>query len=94
MTTTEVLGHLPMERAELEAKLKAGNQVETADSLKTYILQVTEKHLRGEQMPLEYARPQIEKIVLSRRQVEFLQKERERLYNEALQSGEIKFYEK
>ena len=94
LTTTEVLGHLPMERAELEAKLKAGNQVETADSLKTYILQVTEKHLRGEQMPLEYARPQIEKIVLSRRQVEFLQKERERLYNEALQSGEIKFYEK
>ena len=94
LTTTEVLGHMPMERAELEAKLKAGNQVETADSLKTYILQVTEKHLRGEQMPLEYARPQIEKIVLSRRQVEFLQKERERLYNEALQSGEIKFYEK
>ena len=60
---------------------------------KTYLLQVTDKKLRGEQMPIDYARPRIEKIVLSTRQVEFLQKERERLYNEAIQKGTIKFYE-
>ena len=70
-----------------------GYQIEKSDSVKTYLLQVTDKHLRGEQMPIEYARPEIEKIVLSTRQVEFLQKERERLYNEAIQKGTIKFYE-
>lgn len=93
LTTTDIMTHMPIERADLETKLKSNNQIEVTDSLKTYLLQINEKHLRGEQMPLEYARPQIEKIVLSARQVEFLQKERERLYNEAIQSGRIKFYE-
>lgn len=93
MTATELLAQLPVERAELENALKNKNQIEFADSEKTYLLQVTDKHLRGEQMPLEYARPQIEKIVLATRQVEFLQKERERIYNEAIQDRKIKFYE-
>lgn len=93
LTATDLLAQIPIERAELEARLKAKNNVEVTDSLKTYLLQVTDKHLRGEQMPMEYARPQIEKIVLNARQVDFLNKERERLYNEAMQNQKIKFYE-
>ena len=93
LTTTDLLAHVPAERAEIEAQLKNKNQVEVTDSLKTYLIQVTEKHLRGERMPLEYARPEIEKIVLSERQVDFLNKEREKLYNEAIQDQKIKFYE-
>lgn len=93
MTTTEILTQIPMERAEIENLLKTRNQIDCSDSTKTYLLQVTEKQLRGEEMPIEYARPEIEKIVLNTRQVEFLQKERERLYNEAIRKGEIKFYE-
>jgi hypothetical protein len=91
-TTTELLGQIPTDRADLETKLKSKNQIEVSDTLKTYILQVTDKHLRGEQMPMEYARPEIEKIVLSARQVEFLQKEREKLYNEAIQEKKIIFF--
>lgn len=91
--TTDLLSQIPMSRADVEANLKVRNQIEVSDSLKTYILQVTEKQLRGTQMPLEYARPDIEKIVLNARQVEFLNKERERLYNEAIQDGAIKFYD-
>lgn len=93
MTTTDLMAQMPAERTELENALKSKNQIELSDSLKTYILQVTEKHLRGEQMPVGYARSEIEKIVLNARQVEFLNKERERLYNEAIQDGKIKFYE-
>ena len=92
-TTTQLMAQMPIERADLETALKTKNQIEVSDSLKTYLLQVTEKHLRGNQMPLDYARPQIEKIVLNTRQVEFLNKERERLYNEAIQNQKIKFYE-
>ena len=92
LTTTELLGHMPTERAELEAGLKAKNQIEVSDSLKTYILQVTEKQLKGSQMPMEYARPEIEKIVLNARRVEFLNKERERLYNEAIQEKKVLFF--
>ena len=92
MKTTELLAQMPTDRAALEAALKTKNQIEVSDSLKTYLLQVTEKQLRGERMPMEYARPEIEKIVLNARQVEFLNKERERLYNEAIQRGDVKFY--
>ena len=92
MTTTTLMSQIPAERSELEAMLKNKNQIEVSDSVKTYLLQVTEKHLRGERMPMDYARPEIEKIVLNARRVEFLNKERERLYNEAIQSGELKFY--
>ena len=91
-TTTEVMRRMPVERNVFEAKLKAGNQIEIADSAKVYLLQVTDKRMRGEAMPIEYARPEIEKIVLNGRKVEFLRKERERLYNEAIQEGKIKFY--
>ena len=92
-TTTDLLLQIPVERAELETLLKSKNQIEFADTVRTYLLQVTDKHLRGERMPIDYARPQIEKIVLSSRQVEFLNKERERMYNEAIQEQKIKFYE-
>lgn len=92
-TTTQLMTQMPMERTELEAALKNKTQVEVSDSLKIYILQVTEKYLRGDEMPLDYARPQIEEIVLNTRQADFLNKERERLYNEAIQNQKIKFYE-
>lgn len=93
LTTTDLLNHMPIERSDIENKLKSKDQVEMSDSLYTYILQVTDKYLRGSAMPIEYARPQIEKMVLHERQVDFLQKEREKLYNEAIQEQKIKFYE-
>lgn len=93
MTTTEMIGRMPMERAELESRLKTKNQIEMTDSTKTYLLQITEKHMRGEAMPIEYARPQIEKMVLYSRQAEFLSNERERMYHEAIQSKTLKFFD-
>lgn len=93
LTTTDLLTQIPIDRAEIENQLKTKNQIEKSDSTKTYLLQVTDKRLRGEQMPIEYARPKIEKIVLGTREVEFLVKERERLYNEAIHKGTVKLYE-
>ena len=92
LTTSELLAHLPSEREELEKQLRQKDEIEISDSLNTYIIRVTDKMLLGSPMPLEYARPEIERIVLSRRQTEFLQKERERLYNEAIQEKKIIFF--
>ena len=92
LTTTDMISHIPMERAELETKLKTKNQIEVSDSAKLYIVQITDKHMRGEAMPIDYARPLIEKIVLSDRQVEFLREERERMYKEAMDEQKIKFF--
>ena len=92
LTTTQMRNKMPIERADFEARLKAHNSVEVSDSAKIYLLQVTAKHLCGEAMPIEYARPEIEKIILNARQVEFLRKEREKLYNEAIQDKKINFF--
>lgn len=93
LTTTEMMGRIPLERAELESRLKTKNQIEVKDSTKTYLLQITEKHMRGEAMPIDYARPEIEKMVLYSRQAEFLRSERERLYNEAVETKKINFFD-
>ena len=93
LTVSDLLPLMPIERSELENRLKQSTLIETSDSTRTYLLQVTDKCLRGERMPLEYARPEIEQIILSDRRVEFLQKERERLYDEAVVTKKIQFYE-
>lgn len=92
LTTTQMLSRVPVERAEFENKLKYHNHIEMADSAKTYILHITDKHTRGEAMPVDYARPQIEKILLTRRQVDFLREERERMYEEAVKEKKINFF--
>ena len=43
---------------------------------------------------LEQRVKEIEKIILSQRQVDFIESERENLYNNAIQSGKLKRYEK
>ena len=93
LTTTEMMSQMPIERAELENKLRYHDRIEVADSTKTYILQITDKHMRGEAMPVDYARPEIEKIVLAARQVDFLRSERERMYEEAIKENKLTFFE-
>ena len=94
LTTTQIISRIPMERTELENKLRYSNHIEYADSAKTYILQITDKHMRGEAMPIDYARPQIEKILMNARQVEFMHNERERMYKKAIESDKIKLYKR
>ncbi len=93
-TAQQVLLHIPFLKDDLDHQLKQKTQIEVSDSTSLYILQITEKHLAGEAMPIDYARPEIEKRVLSRRQVEFLQNERKRLYDDAVLFKKIQFYEK
>ena len=94
LTANQIISRIPMERTELENKLRYSNHIEYADSAKTYILQITDKHMRGEAMPIDYARPQIEKILMNARQVEFMHNERKRMYKEAIESDKIKLYKR
>lgn len=92
-TASELHQWVPFERNELDALLKKNKQIEITDSVNTYLLQVADKHLQGEQMPMDYARPQLEEYILSTRQAEFLNSERERIYREAVEAGKVKFFE-
>ena len=90
---SEIIVLMPFEQNDLDKQLKNKRQIELQDSINTYILQVTELHMKGELKPLTYARKEIESILLRQRQVEFLKEERNLLYEKALKEGKLKLYE-
>lgn len=92
-TEADILTMMPFSENDLERMLREKKQIECRDSVSTYILQVTEKHMASEQMPLDYARPEIEKIILSQRQVEYIERQRDQLYRDAVRYNKIKFYD-
>ena len=49
--------------------------------------------MKGDEKPITYARKEIEEILLRQRQVEFIQQERNKLYNKAIETGKLKLYE-
>ena len=93
-TANQILLRMPFEEDNLQKQLKQQRQITMQDSLNSYILQVVDVYVKGEQMPIDYARKEIEKIILSQRQVDFIESEREILYKNAIQSGKLKRYEK
>lgn len=93
-TSSDVFVHMPFERDNLDTQLKTKRQIEIQDSVNVYILQVTNLHMKGTLMPLTYARKEIETILLRQRQVDFLQRERDYLYEQAIKTGKLKLYEK
>lgn len=92
-TANQLLMRIPMDKNTLERELKAHSQIMVQDSLSTYLLQVTDKHLTGDYMPMDYARSEIEKVLLNQRRNDFLQAERDKQYEEAVRSKKLKFYE-
>lgn len=93
-TTSDLLTFIPIGYTSLDNLISKQDQIEVSDSTQTYLLQLTVKHLKGEKMPIDYATPKLKELILKERQIEFLQKERERLYNEAIQNQQIIFFEK
>ena len=92
-TTSQVILRMPFEQDNLNTRLKQKRQVEMQDSINTYLLQVTDMYQKGQNMPIDYARPEIEKVILRQRQVDFLLQEKQGLYNKAFKEGKVKRYE-
>jgi len=93
-TGNKILLRLPVEQTDLTDKLKREQLIELTDSNYIYLLQVADKRLKGELMPMDYAMPEIQKLLLSQRQVEFLREHRDKLFEEARRFQKIKIYEK
>ncbi len=92
-TMSEIIVLMPFEQDNLNKELKKKRQIEVQDTINTYLLQVTDLLMQGELKPLTYARKEIEDILLRQRQVEFLHKERNELYEKAIELGKLKLYE-
>ncbi len=92
-TANQLFVRMPLEQNNLIAELKNKQQVIVQDSLNKYILHVTDKCLRGKEMPFDYAKNEIQKIILSQKQNAFIKQEHERLYKESVRSQKVKIYE-
>lgn len=92
-TGDQLLQRIPFDKKEFQKQLKQKPQIETQDSINTYLLQVTQVCHAGDYAPLDYVRSEIEKLLLSQRQVDFLYSLREKLFDKAIQQGDLKIYE-
>ena len=90
----DVLQCVPFDQKTVKHQIKNGHLVQLQDTMSVYMLQLTEVCGVGEPKPLDYVRGEIETIILSERRVEFINKERERMYNKAVEQGKLKRYEK
>lgn len=92
-TANQLFVRMPFEKNNLVSELKNKKLLIVQDSLNKYILQVTDKCFRGNTMPYDYAKHEIQKIILSQKQNTFIKQEHERLYKEGVRSKKVKIYE-
>jgi len=90
----QIIMHLPLQTNTLEERLTRGGQIVMEDSMSVYILQVTDKRMSGEIMPLDYAREDIQQILLNDWQVGFMKNERRSMYDKAVRFNKLKRYER
>lgn len=79
-----ILARMPVTEANFSRRVKNNDYIELRDSTAIYMLQITDIHLVGEPMPLDYAEPQIRAAILQKRQVDFIRNYRDELYEDAL----------
>ena len=92
-TNNQLLLWLPLQKNDLQKLLKQNRQIVLADSVSTYVLQITDMRQAGEPMPTEYARTEIEPVLLRERANAFITDERKRIYDDAVRFKKVKFYE-
>lgn len=92
----------PVNEIFLKFPLKEGDKVknsigknkniEVSDSAFHYFLHVEDYLGKGEILPLEYAGNDIREIIMNNKRVDFITKMKEDLYDEALESNDIKYF--
>jgi len=92
-SVNQVILRLPLESNILEERMDKNKQIVLEDSISVYVLQITDKCHSGDVMPIEYAREKIEQILFTQWQVEYMQEERKKMYEEALRFNKLKRYE-
>lgn len=90
----EVMDNIPVHVSNSTDFLKANKFVEASDSSYCYFLNIKEYLPAGSVAPYEYAGSQIQDMLVNLRKVEFLKKFEDELYNDAIKSGDVKFYTK
>ena len=84
-----LLSYLPEMHNNKNILKQAEPVIELNDSTTTYLIRLTDKLFAGETMPLEYAKSEIEELLLSERKISFLKHQEEDMYESAVRQGKI-----
>lgn len=88
----EVLDNIPLHISNADDFLKTRKYVEVSDSSYWYLLNITDYMSSGKVAPYEYSSPKIVEMMTNLKKVDFLRKFEDDLYNDAVKSGDVKFY--
>lgn len=90
----EIRNNIPNQISNLESFLRTNKTLEVTDSSFCYLLNIRQVLLKGQVEPFEYAEPRIREILINQRKLDFIKEFEEELYNDALDGGDVIFYNK
>lgn len=88
----EVLDNMPLNVPDPALYLKTHKFVEMSDSSFCYLLNIGDYLLPEGVEPYEYASARIQEMLINQRKMEFLRNFEDELYDDAVQSGEVKLF--
>ena len=90
----EIRNNIPNQISNPESFLRTNKILEVTDSSFCYFLNIRQVLLKGQVEPFEYAEPRILEILINQRKLDFIKEFEEELYNDALDGGDVIFYNK
>ena len=90
----EIRNNIPNQISNPESFLRTNKILEVTDSSFCYFLNIRQVLMKGQVEPFEYAEPRIREILINQRKLDFIKEFEEELYNDALDGGDVIFYNK
>lgn len=94
VSTNEILKKMPVQQEQLSNSIGTGRYYEVSDSLKHYMLNVDSVKRTGDAEPFETAKEKISNIILNKLKSDFIMNFEDELYQDAIQSGTVTFFNK
>jgi hypothetical protein len=88
----DVLKQIPIKTYNQEEFLKRNRDIETQDSLFTYLVRIRDFKIRESISPLTFEKDRIRNIILNKRKIEMINKMHEDLYQQAMKHNEFEVY--
>jgi len=92
LRASDIMAMMPLKVADVENYLGEHRQIELKDTAFYYFLNVSDFRSAGEQAPYEFAHTQVKDMLLNMRQVDFMKKVKDDLYQRAVEKDKIKYY--
>ncbi|TWJ10989.1 hypothetical protein JN06_02561 [Bacteroides zoogleoformans] len=89
---SDVLAMMPLNVTDVEGYLGEHRQIELKDKSFYYFLNVSDLRSAGEQAPYEFAHARVKDMLLNMKQVDFMKKVKDDLYQSAVKKDKIKYY--